>query len=156
MLTLWDYCVHSNPGMGNAARLQTPQAAKVIAEIGYDVGVEKQNIEALLSRCEAFLQVKSNVDVAKFITDSKGIILDKCSEFIDSTNENQLAAHRTFLHRLSRRRVRDSRLKLFTTNYDLCFETAAGRQGLVVLVPQHSDFDRLGSVQDGEMFWGDE
>lgn len=133
MWTLWDYCVNANPGSGTAARTVKPEAAKVIADIGYDVAVEKENIEALLSRCEAFLQVKKSSEVAAFITASKKVILEKCSAFIDPGDANQLAAHRTFLHRLSRRRVRDSRLKLFTTNYDLCFETAAGRQGLVVL-----------------------
>jgi hypothetical protein len=142
---LWDYCVNSNPGTGKAKREKTNAAAKVISDIGYDVTVEKENIEALLSRCEAFLQVKDSADVTKFITASKKVILEKCSEFIDPADANQLAAHRTFLHRLSRRRVRDSRLKLFTTNYDLCFETAAGRQGLVVLdgfsftQPRHFD-----------------
>lgn len=133
MRTLWDFCVNANPGTGTAARTIAPTVAKVIAEIGYDVAAEKENIEALLSRCEAYLQVKSSALVAAFITASKKVILEKCSEFIDPADMNQLAAHRTFLHRLSRRRVRDSRLKLFTTNYDLCFETAAGRQGLVVL-----------------------
>jgi hypothetical protein len=133
MSTLWDYCVNDNPGTGTAARTASPAAAKVIAEIGYDVAAEKENIEALLSRCEAYLQVKNSKDVTGFVTASKKVILEKCSEFIDPADANQLAAHRTFLHRLSRRRVRDSRLKLFTTNYDLCFETAAGRQGLVVL-----------------------
>lgn len=145
MWALWDYCVNSNPGTGDAARTMTDEAKKVIADIGYNIAAEKDNIEALLSRCEAFLQVKDNTDVAKFITASKKVILEKCSEFIVPEDENQLAAHRTFLHRLSRRRVRDSRLKLFTTNYDLCFETAAGRQGLVVLdgfsftQPRHFD-----------------
>lgn len=145
MWVLWDYCVNSNPGTGSAARKIADAAAKVIAEIGFDPAVEKENIEALLSHCEAFLQVKENTDVAKFITASKKVILRKCSEFIDLADTNQLTAHRTFLHRLSRRRVRDSRLKLFTTNYDLCFETAAGRQGLVVLdgfsftQPRHFD-----------------
>ena len=134
MWDLWDYCVNSNPG-----------TAKVIAAIGYDISIEKENIEALLSRCDAFLQLNKNTDVANFVTASKKVILEKCSKFIDLADENQLAAHRTFLHRLSRRRVRDSRLKLFTTNYDLCFETAAGRQGLVVLdgfsftQPRHFD-----------------
>lgn len=143
MSDLWDYCVNENPG--TAPRIYKPEAEKVIADIGYDVAMEKENIEALLSRCEAFLQINSSDDVATFITASKKVILDKCSEFIDVANKNQLAAHRTFLHRLSRRRVRDSRLKLFTTNYDLCFETAAGRQGLVVLdgfsftQPRHFD-----------------
>lgn len=133
MWALWDHCVNSNPDTGNAARTISTKAANVIAEIGYDTAAEKENIEALLSRCEAYLQVKTSADVNDFVTESKKVILEKCSEFIDPADINQLAAHRTFLHRLSRRRVRDSRLKLFTTNYDLCFETAAGRQGLVVL-----------------------
>lgn len=133
MWTLWDYCVNANPGTGTAARTISPEALKVITEIGYDVSAEKENIEALLSRCEAYLQVKVSAEVTTFITESKRVILKKCSEFIDPADATQLAAHRTFLHRLSRRRVRDSRLKLFTTNYDLCFETAAGKQGLVVL-----------------------
>jgi hypothetical protein len=133
MSTLWDFCVNVNPGTGNTKRVTSTEAQKVITEIGYEIAVEKDNIEALLSRCEAYLQVKTSTDVTTFITKSKKVILEKCEEFIDPADANQLSAHRTFLHRLSRRRVRDSRLKLFTTNYDLCFETAAGRQGLVVL-----------------------
>lgn len=142
---LWDFCVNANPGSGGAKRKIADAAAKVIADIEYDVTADKENIEALLSRCEAFLQVKNNADVAKFLIASKKTILEKCSEFINPADANQLAAHRTFLHRLSRRRVRDSRLKLFTTNYDLCFETAAGQQGLVALdgfsftQPRHFD-----------------
>jgi hypothetical protein len=133
MSALWDHCVNSNPGTGAVEKKKTDAAAKAIADTEYEVAIEGENIEALLSRCEAFLQLKDNKDVENFITASKKKILEKCSEFLDPTNLNQLAAHRTFLHRLSRRRVRDSRLKLFTTNYDLCFETAAGKQGLVVL-----------------------
>lgn len=133
MRTLWDYCVNTNAGTGDTTRTISSAAVKVIDEIGYDIAAEKENIEALLSRCEAYLQVKTSADVTTFITESKKVILEKCSEFIDPTDSTQLAAHRTFLHRLSRRRVRDSRLKLFTTNYDLCFETAVGKQGLVVL-----------------------
>lgn len=133
MWTLWDYCINDNPGSGTEARVTSLTAAKVITEIGFDLATEKGNIEALLSHCEAYLQVKNSADVTSFITESKKVILEKCSEFIDPADPSQLAAHRTFLHRLSRRRVRDSRLKLFTTNYDLCFETAAGKQGLVVL-----------------------
>ncbi len=145
MRALWDYCVNSNPETGDEARTVAQAAAKVITEVGYVVAIEKENIEALLSRCEAFLQVKESADVTKFITASKKVILEKCSEFLAPADEKQLAAHRTFIHRLSRRRVRDSRLKLFTTNYDLCFETAAGRQGLVALdgfsftQPRHFD-----------------
>jgi len=145
MWTLWDYSVNGNPGTKDDVREISEAASKVIAAIRYEISAEGENIEALLSRCEAYLQVNDDIDVANFVTSSKKVILEKCSEFIDHDNPDQLAAHRTFLHRLSRRRVRDSRLKLFTTNYDLCFENAAGRQGLVVLdgfsftQPRHFD-----------------
>lgn len=133
MWTLWDYCVNSNAGAGDTDRTISPTASSVIDEIGYDIDSEQENIETLLSRCEAYLQIHQSNKVEQFITESKNVILEKCSEFIDPSNADQLSAHRTFLHRLSRRRVRDSRLKLFTTNYDLCFENAAARQGLVAL-----------------------
>jgi SIR2-like domain len=133
MWTLWDFCVNANPGTGDRNRVLKPQAQEIVSETGFDVSTEEENIEALLSRCEAYLQIKRNAKVSDFITASKQVILEKCTAFLNQSDEKQLAAHRTFLHRLSRRRVRDSRLKLFTTNYDLCFEMAAGRQGLVVL-----------------------
>jgi hypothetical protein len=38
-----------------------------------------------------------------------------------------------FINKLARRNNKQSRLKLFTTNYDQAFETAASRQGFVVI-----------------------
>jgi hypothetical protein len=146
MSALWDFCVNSNPGTDGEERHLQSNVEKVVKKIGYALADEKENIEALLSRCEAFLQIEEkDVEVADFVTAAKKVILDKCSDFLNPADELQLSAHRTFLHRLSRRRVRDSRLKLFTTNYDLCFEGAAGRQGLVALdgfsftQPRHFD-----------------
>jgi hypothetical protein len=133
MWALWDHCVNSNPETGNATRTPSAQAQSVINEIGYALTPATENIEALLSRCDAYLQIKQSVEVEKFISTSKAVILKKCSAFLDGADDSKLASHRTFLHRLSRRRVRDSRMKLFTTNYDLCFERAAGKQGLVLL-----------------------
>ncbi len=83
MWTLWDYCVNANPGSGAAKRIVSPVAAKVITEVGYDTTAEKENIEALLSRCEAYLQVKASAEVTTFIAESKRVILEKCSEFVD-------------------------------------------------------------------------
>lgn len=134
MWDLWDYCVNTNAGRPDSeTRVMYPIVEAVIAEIGYKIDLERENVEALLSRCEAYLQLNESQSVADFVTASKKTILAMCSEFIDPSDSSQLEAHRTFLHRLSRRRVRDARFKLFTTNYDLCFETAAGRQGLVVI-----------------------
>lgn len=89
------------------------------------------NIEAFLSRIEAFLQVNEGDNtVEDFLNSSKQVILDKCSAFLDP---GKLDPHKTFLHRLSRRRARDQRLRVFTTNYDLCFERAASELGGVAL-----------------------
>ncbi|RVO80118.1 SIR2 family protein [Sinorhizobium meliloti] len=48
-------------------------------------------------------------------------------------DEVDLTVHESFLRRVARRSARRSRTKLFTTNYDLCFEMAARRSGFVVI-----------------------
>lgn len=119
MLDLWNSAVGVEP----------MDEAKATAEkVNQDL--EDQNIEAFLSRVEAYLQVNDDTDVGDFLKASKQVILDKCREFLDPS---KLGPHKIFLHRLSRRRVRDQRLKVFTTNYDLCFERAAAELGGVAL-----------------------
>ena len=98
--------------------------------------IEFGNIEALLTRCEAYLLVKSNGLVGDFVQNVRDKTLTMCTEFlVDKSSheymDDKLEAHCTFLHRLSRRRVRDPRLRIFTTNYDLCFERAAALQRLI-------------------------
>jgi len=120
MQDLWNGAVGEEP---SACAKATAEKVKHNLEI--------QNIEAFLSRVEAFLQVDpDDKDVSTFLDASKQVILNKCSVFLDPAN---LGAHKTFLHRLSRRRVRDQRLRVFTTNYDLCFERAAAELGGVAL-----------------------
>lgn len=120
MRDLWNCAVGEPP---------TAEAKRIAARINHEVENDK-NIEALLSKAEAFLQVKEDKQVRKFLNSSKKVILEKCSGFLQQKN---LGAHGTFLHRLSRRRVRDQRLKVFTTNYDLCFERATSELGGVAL-----------------------
>lgn len=122
MTDLWNEVVSSGS--------PTTSAEKVAKDIGHDMS--NKNIELLLSRIEAWLQLKESNELKKFLQKGKEKILTKCSAFLDSKN-GDLEAHRTFIHRLSRRRARDPRLKIFTTNYDLCFERAAGELGAVVL-----------------------
>jgi len=102
-------------------------------KIKFNDDKEKLNIEDFLSRCDAYLQVNNDDEVSSFVSPCKAKILEMCSFCMADEKDEKLVGHTTFLHRLSRRRVRDSRLKIFTTNYDLCFETAAGKQGIVVL-----------------------
>ena len=119
MQDLWNGAVGEEPTDG----------AKATADkVKHDL--EDKNIEAFLSRIEAFLQVDGDEAVREFLNSSKKVILDKCSAFLDP---GKLDSHKTFLHRLSRRRARDQRLRVFTTNYDLCFERAASELGGVAL-----------------------
>jgi len=119
MQDLWNGAVGEEP---------TADAKAAAGKVNHNLTV--RNIEALLSRVEAFLQVNQDEDVSNFLDSSKQVILDRCSAFLDP---KKLQTHKTFLHRLSRRRVRDQRLQVFTTNYDLCFERAAAELGGVAL-----------------------
>lgn len=119
MMDLWNGAVGENP---------TETAKEAAKKVNHDL--EDKNIEAFLSRVEASLQVDQDKAVSEFLSSSKQAILDKCTTFLDP---NKLNDHETFLHRLSRRRVRDPRMKLFTTNYDLCYEQAAAAMGGVAL-----------------------
>jgi hypothetical protein len=133
MKDLWDAAIGKPPIQG---------ATKTAEKIYYDLQAPIPNIEEFLSKSEAYLQVKDDTDVKIFVNSCKKVILEKCTTFL---NVGKLDAHKTFLHRLSRRRVRDPRLKVFTTNYDLCFEQAASALGGVVIdgfsftPPRHYD-----------------
>jgi hypothetical protein len=115
--------------IGAVGEVPTADATETARRVNY--GLEVKNIEAFLSKVEAYLQVnEQDEDVSTFLENSKRVILDRCSQFLGT---DKLKDHETFLHRLSRRRVRDQRLQVFTTNYDLCFERAAAELGGVAL-----------------------
>lgn len=132
MKDLWSTAIGTTP---------TKDAISTAKSIHYDL-TSDDNIEAFLSNAEAYLQINNDAAVKSFADSCKKVILAECSKFLDVT---KLDAHRIFLHRLSRRRVRDPRLKVFTTNYDLCFEQAASTLGGVVIdgfsftQPRHYD-----------------
>ena len=139
MWDLWDFAMNKNPptAQGKKPTLRK-ESMELIKMVGYDLQVQKENIEALLSRCEAYLEVHTDKSVQDFVKECKRITLEKCSNFLwDNTSgewkDKKLDGHGVFLHRLSRRRVRDPRLKIFTTNYDLCFERAAALKSLIVV-----------------------
>lgn len=121
MRDLWDAAIGKPP---------TTDATDTAEKIHYDLQTASPNIEEFLSKAESYLQVVADEPVKTFVNACKKVILERCSQFLDSA---KLKGHETFLHRLSRRRVRDPRLKVFTTNYDLCFEHAASALGEVVI-----------------------
>lgn len=94
---------------------------------------EEENLEALLSRCrlaEAFLDRDDLKHVQSFISLAEAEIYDAVN-FLKPNHA--LPAHSEFLRRAGRRSNRKCRMKLFTTNYDRCFEEA-GRQGRFVVI----------------------
>lgn len=139
MWDLWDYAVFEDPGNRSRKKfVEKKDVVAVLKAVGFDPKTHGQNIEALLSQCEAFLQFQKIKAVEDFVSECRKLILEMCSGFLrtadgKSWDYEKLTAHRTFLHRLSKRRTRDPRLKIFTTNYDLCFELAASLQDLIVL-----------------------
>lgn len=94
---------------------------------------DNRNIEALLSQCrlaEAFLTAEDLTKVQSFIKLAEQEIYAAVN-FLQPNHA--LPAHSEFLRRAARRSNRKSRTKLFTTNYDRCFEEA-GRQGRYVVI----------------------
>lgn len=99
------------------------------AQVKKDVHLASEDVEELLSRCDALLVIQDNREVRAFYDAAIRLILERCR--LAGKDSSKLTAHKDLLRRLSRRRARDSRLKVFTTNYDRCFELAAGTLGLI-------------------------
>lgn len=106
------------------------QFGSVIEKTGYSVSTPGENIEQLLSLCQLNQQLHADGEVAEFIAQAEKIIVDRC-RFIKAGMH--LDVHEAFLRKVARRSTRLPRMKLFTTNYDLCFEAAASATRFVVI-----------------------
>lgn len=103
----------------------------------WDNGKQKEDIELLLSLCDSYLSLKclssaNQKSVEAFLKEAKAAILEH-TNFVDRVAPRAWAAHNTFVGVLGRRSPKQKRLKLFTTNYDLAFETAASNTGMIVI-----------------------
>ncbi len=118
---------------------------------------DDKNIELLLSRCQTAQAFQESKVVGDFIAKAEKTIASLVS-FIK--NDITLPIHEAFLRRIARRPSSAPRTKLFTTNYDLCFETAASRIHMVVVdgfshtMPQefdgeHYSYDFVRRDEDG-------
>lgn len=95
-----------------------------------------ENIERLLTLCKLYIELNQNSEteekkeVDKFVADAEKAILQTV-DFIDADTE--LDAHAAVIQKIGRRGLRKPRARLFTTNYDLCFEEAAKRHRFTVI-----------------------
>jgi hypothetical protein len=120
MANLWD------------AAKQTPGEAfaEIVEKTSYRFEGERGNIETLLSRCQMAIELEPDEQIAEFIKTAEHAIVEAC-RFIQPTTT--LDTHETFLRRVARRSTSLPRTQVFTTNYDLAFETAAARIGFAVI-----------------------
>lgn len=93
-----------------------------------------ENIESLLSYCKIASEFINNVKgkkiITNFVNQAEKIIREKVDFLLEA---DALNTHSELLRKIARRSNRKTRAKIFTTNYDLCFEYAA-RQGRYVIV----------------------
>jgi hypothetical protein len=130
-------CVKGDDGKPLAPTMQNLwDASKAKAGTDFDTVKLKvnyteatENIEFLLSRCQMAEKLKSDAAVKKFVEETEKLIVEKCRFLKDGLS---LSVHEAFLRKVARRSTRLPRAKLFTTNYDLCFETAASKARFVV------------------------
>lgn len=87
--------------------------------------IADKNLEHVLSDAQARLALDPADEVlSAFIEEAEEIVWRKCSFITDSSD---LEGHELFLRKVARRSTRHQRAQIFTTNYDLAFETAARR-----------------------------
>lgn len=103
-----------------------PKSTSADDEEEYDF----DDIEELLSRCQQYFNLEENSDIKDFIDEAEKIILDECN-FI--TEEIALDSHSQFLRKVAQRASKLERTKIFTTNYDECYEKAANENRFHVI-----------------------
>ncbi len=115
---------------GNENQL-TVEAKKICKKIRYNE-LEEPNIEHFLSACDAYQVVFDDKEIKAFISQVKSNVLSQCSDFLERP-DSDISAYTELLRKLARRRIRDPRLKVFTTNYDMCFENASSELGMMIV-----------------------
>lgn len=94
---------------------------------------ENKDLEKLLSRAniaQDFVKQYNGVpiDIKKMVENAEQTIYENCK-----FNLKKDAPHELFLNKVTNRKLKDPRVKLFTLNYDTLFEQAAVRGGFTII-----------------------
>lgn len=131
---------------------------KIVNNVNYEKPGNDNSIELLLSQCQLHQALKPAQEIEAFIALAEKTIVDACNY---DTSKLSLTSHESFLRKVARRSARQPRMKLFTTNYDSCFESAANNARFTVVdgfshcLPQEFDgtyfsFDLVRRSNTGE------
>lgn len=89
---------------------------------------EKKDLEVVLSKAKLYLEFKEDSNITFHVDTIERAILNQCSfSLIDKSR------HLDFIKKLTSRKTKQSRLKIFTTNYDRAFEEAGAEGGYVII-----------------------
>ncbi len=92
----------------------------------------ENNIEDILSELASRSEIANDSDklsINEFLKEVVKQIAVKCGQ----TNINDVVAHESFLSRIIPRGDKANRVKVFTTNYDLCIEIAAQKTNKIII-----------------------
>lgn len=91
---------------------------------------ENVSLEEFLSQANLFLMIYpvESESVKNLVEKMKEIIIQNCTIMMPDD-----APHKEFLKRITARKLKNNRLKLFTTNYDMLFEQAANECGFTMI-----------------------
>ena len=99
-----------------------------VSTIKYKRGLDDKNLENLMSQALLFQHFENNLDVNKTIKEIEAIIRQCCT--LDLPPDSP---HSIFLKKITARKLKYPRVKIFTLNYDLLFEQAASSGGYIVI-----------------------
>lgn len=91
------------------------------------------NIEKLLTLCKIFIELnedKISADIREFVSTAESAIADRV-DFV--SGDTDLRYQNTLIRKIARRGNRKRRTKIFTTNYDLCFEYSGNAQRFTII-----------------------
>lgn len=127
---LWDDAVNIWKACINKGDDAEGDINKLCTQIHYDAPPDKRDFEELMSRCNLALRFNEDATIRTFVESLEKRVVERC-RFTGKAAD--FRHHEDFLRRVARRATRRPRMKLFTTNYDLCFEEAAARSRFVTV-----------------------
>lgn len=109
--------------------------SEVRRKVAYD-GKDDENLEVLISRIEGVITFKKDCEVGKPVKKLSDILNDILKIIRRDTNIDKPDGdfpHASILKKLLQRKQTNTRLKIFTLNYDLLFEHAANDINAVII-----------------------
>lgn len=106
-----------------------PKIKEIADKIKFaEINEDDTDLEGFMSKAKLAQEFLNDKEIGKIIEKIEEIIRTECTLELDENSP-----HITFLRKLTARKMKYSRAKIFTLNYDLLFEQAATKGGYVII-----------------------